>query len=143
MKTRTNQIIYCLLAFQSSVKAQYAGWKYYSNGTDILSIAVDGTTLWIGKTEGLARISILTSVLIIRQKSNSGLSDNPALSIAIDDSVTNWMGTQKRGLSSFDGTIWINYDTANFNLPDNQITSIVINELNTKSIGTMQGGVDK
>ena len=132
MKIHTNQIIYYLLAFQSSVKAQYAGWKYYSSGTDILSIVVDGTTVWIEKTEGLARINTLTSGVIIQQKLNSGLSDNPALSIVIDDSVTKWMGTQKRGLSSFDRTTWINYDTANFNLPDNQVTSIVINKLNTK-----------
>ena len=71
--------------------------------------------------------------------SNSGLSDNVVLSIAIDGSGNKWIGTYDGGLAKFDGTNWTVYNTSNSGLPHNRVLSIAIDGSGNKWIGTLGG----
>ncbi len=73
-------------------------------------------------------------------KTNSGLKSNFILSLAVDSLNDIWIGTQDAGVSTFDGTNWINYNKGN-GLSNNWVTCIYIDKQGNKWFGTDGGGV--
>ncbi len=59
--------------------------------------------------------------------------------ITMDNNGTIWAGTWGYGLSNYDGTNWITYDTLNSALPNNTVYSIAVDVIGNNWIGTEEG----
>nr|MBC8489071.1 hypothetical protein [Bacteroidota bacterium] len=103
--------------------AQNPQWLNYTNGDNIYALAEEDNNMWVGTYGGLVKIDKTTGIPTFYNKANSGLPDNWVYAIAIDESVTKWIGTGGGGLAEFDGTNWTVYNTSNSGLPDNYVRS--------------------
>ena len=72
-----------------------------------------------------------------------GLASNDITAIAIDREENKWFGTKRDGVSKFDGTTWMTYDTSNSRLTSNRISAIAIDGEGNKWFGTEYRGVSK
>ena len=119
---------------------------------NIYAIAIDSNgDKWIGTLfGGIAKFN--GSTWTVYNTGNSGLPDNYIRAIAIDTNGDKWISTWNsnsgnlaygNGVTKFDGTTWMTYNSSNSGLPDNDITAITIDSNGDKWIGTMNGGVAK
>ena len=69
---------------------------------------------------------------------NNGLANDTVQAIAIDAQGNKWFGT-KAGISKFDGTHWITYNTTNSGLASNDVRTIAIDVNGNKWFGTWEG----
>jgi ligand-binding sensor domain-containing protein len=83
-----------------------------------------------------------TQEWVVYNTSNSGLSNDYVLAIAIDGQGNRWIGTAGGGLAKFDGVNWTVYNTSNSGLPENTVYVIAIDKEGNKWIGT-GGGLAK
>lgn len=109
----------------------------------ILAIAEDKKgSKWIGTSSG-GMVNFDGTHWIVYNKSNSKLPYNKVLSIAIDADDNKWIGTkgpynfgihgyEGGGLTKFDGTNWIIYNTSNSKLPKDIVASIIIDRNGNK-----------
>ena len=79
----------------------------------------------------------------IYQKANSGLSDNNAIKILIDDAGEKWIATEKGGLSNLQDSMWSSYQTTNSEIPHNSIYALAIDAEGNKWVGTYGSGLAK
>ena len=79
----------------------------------------------------------------IYQKSNSGLSDNNAIKIVIDEAGEKWIATEKGGLANLQDSMWSSYQTVNSEIPHNSIYALAIDEQGNKWVGTYGNGLAK
>src|SRR6188768_4092381 len=88
-----------------------------NSGTCRHSVAIDaGDTIWTGSNQyGLQKYfnGTVTSYTI----SNSGISDNRCATVCVDSTGRIWCGGNN-GISIYDHSAWINYNTTNSGLPD-------------------------
>ncbi len=61
----------------------------------------------------------------ILNTSNTNIPDNDLYAIHIDNSNIFWIGSQYNGVTRYDGTNWINYNTSNSALPNNYVRTII------------------
>ena len=98
--------------------------------------------------------SVIAQQWITYDTTNSGLASNYIGKIDIDRQGNKWFATievkyevviiaRARGVSKFDGTNWVTYDTSNSGLGSNIVTSIVVDSLDNKWFGTRGAGVSK
>jgi ligand-binding sensor domain-containing protein len=70
-------------------------------------------------------LSLMVSIGLIYNTSNSGLpNDDYVNAITIDGLGNKWIGTNN-GLAKFDGVNWAVYNTSNSGLPDNSVNSAI------------------
>ena len=67
-----------------------------------------------------------------------GLANNTVNAIAIDGLGHKWFGTEG-GVSKFDGSTWVTYDTSNSGLVSDLVDAIAIDRAGHKWIGTWNG----
>jgi ligand-binding sensor domain-containing protein len=108
---------------------QYGDLFYFVNADDIRGIAQDGNILWIATYGGgLVKFDKTTNQKTNFLRTNNGLTSHELTSIAIDADHTLWIGTNLKGIISFDGTNWKSHTYANENLPSNGIRSLVFDK---------------
>lgn len=132
-------ILAILLLTRLFANAQNTEWVNFTNGEYVLAIAEDATHIWAGTTGGLVSIDKLTGNIGHFNKTNSGLSDNYVLSIAIDNNGNKWIGTKQAGLAKFDNVNWTVYYPMGNSLPHDEITSLCFHN-GTLWIGTKSSG---
>ena len=118
-------IILCavLLLGTVALTAQGGEWEYFSYGGQIRSFAHHADDVWIGTTTGLVRYDTITQLKQFINKSNSPLSNNLILSVAVSPSGILWIGTS-RGLYRVEGENWQYFDSQNSGLPTNAAREI-------------------
>jgi ligand-binding sensor domain-containing protein len=71
--------------------------------------------------------------------SNSGIGSNFIHDIKIDNDGVVWIANN--GITTYDGTYWINYNSLNSGLVSNNISDIEFDNLNRKWFGSFQNGI--
>jgi ligand-binding sensor domain-containing protein len=124
-KMTRSTIILCavLLLGTMALIAQGGEWEYFSYGGQIRSFAHHADDVWIGTTTGLVRYDTITQLKQFINKSNSPLSNNLILSVAVSPSGILWIGTSK-GLYRVEGENWQYFDSQNSGLPTNAAREI-------------------
>lgn len=82
-----------------------------------------------------------TSEWVDYNKSNSGMTSDFVLCVAVDNNNNKWIGTSDGGLLSFDGVNWKCFNTDNSFLPDDYISTLKVDVNNNLWIGTLNGAV--
>ena len=95
-------------------------WLNFTNGDNIMALADEGNTLWVGTYVGLVALDKNTGTPVFYNESNSGLPVNFILSITIDEDGTKWIGTYGGGLTAYNENGIPDY-IETFDLPDNRI----------------------
>lgn len=113
------------------LNAQNQDWMLYNiDGNLVEDLEDDGNFLWAGTHGGLVNFDKSTGIKTYFNILNSGLPENWISSLALDESGAKWIGTGTwwggfiSGLTKFDGTNWINYNTSNSAIPNDYITTI-------------------
>jgi ligand-binding sensor domain-containing protein len=114
-------------------------WFYYSFADYITALQVEGDSIWVGTTIGLARINKRTGSITLYDNLNSGLPNNNIYSLTVDKSHNKWVGTNGGGLVKYNGTNWTIFNTINSPLPGNILYSLIIDNFGNKWIGTNKG----
>ncbi|HRT67274.1 MAG TPA: hypothetical protein P5216_00880, partial [Bacteroidota bacterium] len=122
------------------------GWLVYKKSTNssgtqlrwIRSIAADNKgTIWMATMTGLSSFNGITWHTF-------SPTNSPAfLGVAIDKNGVKWVGSQKYGLFSFDGSNWRQYTTDNSNIPTNDVNSIAFDKGGAVWISNYNGGLVK
>ena len=137
-KIATFYVLLLTLFLVNIISAQNPEWINYTCGKNVISIAIEGNTVWVGTQGGLVQFDMNSENMIFYHTGNSGLPDNMVCSIVIDGSGNKWIGTWG-GLAKFDGTNWTVYNASNSGLPDNMVHCIAIDGSGNKWIGTWVG----
>ncbi|RKY84338.1 hypothetical protein DRQ09_08770, partial [candidate division KSB1 bacterium] len=104
---------------------------------DIYSVAIDTEGVWIATSGGISKFD---GVSFENFTTASGLIDNYVVSIAVDSTDTVWACyDQNYGITKYDGTTWVNYDTSNTGLPCNKVSSIGVDGDGNIWFGTEKG----
>jgi len=103
----------------------------------IRSLAIDRTGLWMGyfDMDGVAHFDKKSLLNCGLSKIMGGQNINV---LAISHSGKLWVGTEKNGVASFDGTEWHVY-TKQDGLPSNEIFSLTIDDQDNLWVGTWEG----
>ena len=112
-------------------------WLYFTNGNAIQSLAMEGSTLWVGTEGGVVRWDVTTGQYV-KYTTADGLADNDVLAVAVDGAGSKWFGTGSGGVSRFDGVTWTTYTTAD-GLTSDFVLSIAIDSAGNKWFGTNYG----
>ncbi|HRY83151.1 MAG TPA: two-component regulator propeller domain-containing protein [Candidatus Cloacimonadota bacterium] len=78
--------------------------------TNILCSAEDPDYLYLGTQGGLLRVDKTTGSKHLFHIANSPLGSNEITALAFDQEHKLWVGTQKAGLYSWDGSLWEDYN---------------------------------
>lgn len=70
---------------------------------------------------------------------NSDLPENSLLSVLVEDNGVVWVGTQSRGLVSYDGSLWTEYHSGNSLLPNDTVRALAQDRNGDIWIGTVNG----
>lgn len=89
-------------------QAQQAFTNFTSKNS-IVSLADDGTKMWIGTTGGLYVRSKATGSILLTYTVDNGLPSNNINDVEVDPFGNVWVATQK-GLAKFDGSSWTIYN---------------------------------
>ena len=116
-------------------------WTTYSNASFVISLACDGSNLWVTTGGGMLLVNPADQTYIKYTSSNSGLASNNVYAVAIDGAGNKWFGTDS-GVSKFDGTNWTTYTSAN-GLARSAVHVIAIDSAGSRWFGTGGGGVSK
>jgi len=127
--------------------SKYTGssWTKYTTGNsglagnNCLTVATQGTTIWIGTySNGVSKYDGTTWTTYT--SANSGLANNRVLDAVADGSGNKWFGTIS-GVSKYDGTTWAKYTTAQ-GLASNTVNGVALDSSGNLWIAT-SGGVNK
>lgn len=160
------KIFLSLLAFSIAIMniAQDSQWIVYNTSNsglpynNVLSIAIDNNTKWIGTGDdfqsggdfggGLTKFD--NSLWTVYHNPGSGFPEDKfkIWTIAIDEQSKKWIGTgesyeEAEGMSVFDNVNWTSYNSYNSGLPDHIVLDIKIDNDGNKWIGTYSEGLIK
>ncbi|MBN2756635.1 MAG: T9SS type A sorting domain-containing protein [Bacteroidales bacterium] len=135
MKNRRLLIIltFFYLIINSNLKSQPNITNYY-NYNDVFAIAIDTisgssteNTIWLGTKSGVVNLSLSSGETQVKyNKENvNGLSSNFIISIAIDNLGNKWFGSFDNGVTFYNGTDWIIYNSENSNM-NNHVNAITV-----------------
>ncbi|CAN5542706.1 hypothetical protein BH11BAC1_BH11BAC1_10260 [soil metagenome] len=129
-----------LIAFNSTLKlkAQNPAWMNFTNGDVITDIAEYGNILYIATSGGLVKYNKVTTQTEFFNKANSGLPRNEISAMDIEANGNLWIITEA-GISKYDGSNWILYDTTNSNLPNQFINDLAVEQNGVKWIASFYG----
>ncbi len=112
-------------------------WDCYTNSEYSSGSAMEWDALWVATTGGIVRWNISDSTNI-KYTTVNGLSDNAVKDIFVDNDGNKWFGT-KEGVTMYDGSDWITYNTSNSGLPDNIVYAITQDNDGNYWFGTGNG----
>lgn len=99
-----------------------ANWFCYVNSNSISGLAMEWDVFWVGARDGIVRWDLFDSSYV-KYTTVNGLGDNIVKDVYVDEDGNKWFGTSK-GVTKFDGTSWITYNTSNSGLPGNVVYAI-------------------
>ncbi len=116
---------------------------YYNNSNSLLysnnisAIVEDGNSnVWIGVYDYGGVIKITGDNWTEINAAFTGLPSNIVTCLAVESDSIIWIGTQDKGLASYDGKQWNIYNQDNSHLPNNNILAITVDDLGNKWTGT-------
>ncbi|MFZ5877105.1 MAG: ligand-binding sensor domain-containing protein [Nitrospirota bacterium] len=92
--------------------AQNAVWTNFETGANVKSIAIDGSSLWLGLANGVIRYDTTTHDahdIYTAERTNGGLLSNGVYAVRLDPRGRVWIGTYGGGLSLFDNGNWTTF----------------------------------
>ncbi len=122
-----------------SAEASGVEWQTLLEGSNVLALAVQGSRLWVGTTEGLYRLDTADGSLAPYTTAN-GLPDNRIKALAVDRQGRLWAGSEV-GLGLFDGAAWTIYTTQNSILPNDYVNDLLVDAGGRVWIATRNGVV--
>ena len=123
-------IIGLLFACQSALaQNQYGDLHYFVNANDVRAIAEDGNILWIATFGGgLVKFDKATKEKTNYLRTNSGLTTHLLTSVAVGPDHTVWIGTNTKGIISFDGKKWTSHTYLSERLPNDGVRALVFDK---------------
>ena len=129
-----------LFSSLSIAQPQTGDVHYFVNSNDVRRIVRDGDNLWIASFGGgLIKYNTVTGAKTHFLRTNSGIPSHLLKGVAIAKDGKIWIGTNDRGIASFDGNTWVSYTKELNGLPSNTITSLVIDSKGVLWAGTELG----
>ncbi len=105
MTKKLTFLVVGLLVSLMTIQAQN-GFINYVNKNDVTSIAIDNNEkLWLATTGGVVKMD-LSGNLLESFTTSDGLSENYITTISVDIDNNIWVGTDRYGISYFNGTEW-------------------------------------
>jgi len=96
------------LFFLSSRTFSDGTWTNYTNGNNIIDMAVGDNYFWCATYGGVVRWNI-TEGTYVKYTSSDGLASDLVQSVAIGQDGVLWCGIFGGGVSRFDGSTWTTY----------------------------------
>ena len=116
-------------------------WENFTNGSNVLSLAVENDEIWAGTNGGLVHIVPATGNTQYFT-SAEGLPSNTIAAIAVDAAGNKWLATPE-GLVKYNNENFEVFRTTNSGLPNNSISAVAIGEAGTVWVGTAGNGLAK
>jgi ligand-binding sensor domain-containing protein len=113
-------------------------------GNNVYSLKYNAAAnqLLVGTSSGLGVFDISSNSWVVYHVANSGIADNYIRGITLSHCTGDiWLATGFGGISTFDGTNWVNYNTSTSNLPTNSVWSIVATQNFGIWASTWGGGI--
>ena len=76
MKNIIALLLVFFFCFSTTALSQNPQWLNYTNGDQVITIAVEGDFIWVGTVEGLVKINGISGEKTFFNKANSGLPVN-------------------------------------------------------------------
>ena len=111
-----------------SALAQYPDWLNYTNGSEVVDLSLNGDTLWIATSQGIAALDKPSGDFRYFTRTNAPLPTYaiPRISaVTIGSGSRIVMATEDKGLVVKSANGWAVLDSTNTELPDNRITSLL------------------
>lgn len=114
------------------------GWKSYPEICVVRDIAFDKDgNLWAARALGVVKLDLETNT-IKEYTRDDGLPTNDIRGVAVGDDGSLWFGTQRGGVSKFDGEAWTTY-TEDDGLVGNFVRSMALAPNSVLWFGTYEG----
>ena len=97
-------------------------WANYTSKNEVSAISIEGNKIWIGSNGGI-QVQDLNGNILQEYIKDDGLADNKVRGIFIDKFENKWFATNN-GVSKFDGTNWVTYNTTNSGIISNVIIDV-------------------
>ena len=130
-----------ILIFTSNIFAQDSLWQNYLCSKSINALALEDSIIWAATDGGIVEIDKVNDKTFFFNSSNSNLSDNNILDLAVDLNGDKWFITRKDGLLKYDNYNWTKYNSENSELPNTILSCVTIDHLGNKWIGTNGAGL--
>lgn len=117
-------------------------WTNYTNPMYVYCIVKENNYLWWGASGGLVKWNLSDNTYRVYTKAD-GLASNEVRFIAIDKIGNKWIATYDNGVSKFDGTNWVTYNSTNSGLAGDYVHTIYIDTDTYVWFGTWGKGVSK
>ena len=122
---KSSRIILCaaLLVFAVALSSQTLQWQHYTSGKQILSLAKDANSVYVGTGQGMAIYDIQNGTTEYLNNSNSPLTRNWISSIATLGNGIVWIGTDD-GIWRVEGDNWQLFNPSNTPIPSGRATKL-------------------
>ena len=123
-------------------------WTLYSRYDHDLPAGVNGIQkaangdIWVSTASDGAAV-FHDSVWQTFNKTNSGISTNDLLDVAIDQNGVKWFGSRYKGLIKYDDVNWDIYTTDSCSIPSNWVNAVTVDKNNAIWVGTAWDGIAK
>ena len=145
---KATHTLFMLAIFSFTASSQE--WKNYTHCLRVGGAVAQQDTVWVATQGGVAKY-LSNGTRLATYTHADGLADNRVTGIAVDSSGNKWFasgvntgsGNIGGGVSKFDGTSWIVWDTSNSAISSSYIEGIAIDRLNNIWVSTYTKGVAK
>ncbi len=114
-----------------------SNWNCYTNTENISGAAMELGILWVATSGGIVKWNISDSINV-KYTTINGLADNTVKDVFIDNNGNKWFGTNE-GITMYNDTNWITYNTSNSSLPHNTVYAITQDHNGNYWFGTGNG----